>query len=468
MNQNTTVIRGGLVVTPAGAKELDVVVCGERIDALVPRGGDLPAAGEAIDARELVVLPGAIDGHTHFVQDDTDLVPPDPIEHEGFEAGGRGAAAGGVTTHVEMPQSRPATLDGATFRRKRELAEADAVVDFALWGGVVQGQPTAAIDEQLEEGAVAFKAFMCDSDPSFPGVDDAQLLQALEQLAGTVLMLGVHAENDALLRAGIERMRSEGRKDPLAHADSRPAIVEIEAVTRAITLAEHAGAWIHIVHLSTGGAADAVAAARARGVRVTCETCPQYLALDHDDLQRLGPFARCAPPIRSRADVERLWERLADRTIDCVTTDHCAFTYESRLPGRDDIFEAPNGLPGIQTLVPVFVTEARRRGFGWERISELLAGAPARLWQLAPRKGSIEEGTDADLVLLDPERTWTIEGARFFTANRWTPFEGREVRGRVVRTIVRGTTVYDETNGEPTFAPRGSGRFVAARVPQAV
>jgi allantoinase len=441
MNTQTVVVRNGSVVTPAGLYDLDIVIRDERIDALVRRGAELPTADDTIDAEGHVVLPGAIDGHTHFVQDDTALVPPDPIEHEGFTPGGRGAAVGGVTTHVEMPQARPPTTDGATFRRKRELAEPDAIVDFALWGGVVQGQEPSAIDEQIEEGAAGFKAFMCDSDPSFPGVDDVQLLDTLQKLAETPLMLGVHAENDALLRAGIERLRSSGRKDPLAHAESRPPIVEIEAVTRAITFAEYTRAWVHIVHMSTRGAADAVAEARARGVRVTCETCPQYLALDHDDLQLLGPFARCAPPIRSRHDVERLWEGLADGTIDCITTDHCAFTYESRLPGHEDIFEAPNGLPGIQTFLPVFITEARRRGFTWERIAELVAGTPARLWHLAPRKGSIAEGADADLVLLDPERTWTI---------------------------VRGVTVYDDTGGTPMFAPAGTGRFVPALVPTPV
>jgi allantoinase len=461
MPMEIVIVRGGLVVTPQGAQELDVVVRGERVDELLPRGAQAPEGADVVDATGMVVLPGAIDGHTHFIQDDPALFGVDPIEHEGFAAGGRGAAAGGVTTHVEMPQSRPPTTDGATFERKRELAEPDAIVDFALWGGVVQGQDAQAIDEQMAAGAVAFKAFMCDSDPSFPGVDDAQLLITLEALAGTPFILGLHAENDALLRDGLERMRDAGRRDPLAHADSRPPIVEIEAVSRATVLAEWAGAHVHIVHLSSGAAADVVAAAKARGVRVTCETCPQYLALDHDDLARLGPLARCAPPIRSRDDVERLWEHLAAGTIDCITTDHCAFTYESRLAGRDDIFEAPNGLPGIETFVPIVVSEARRRGFAWERIAELIAGAPARLWQLAPRKGSIEVGADADLVLLDPERRWTIEGAKLNHTHKWTPFEGREVTGRVVRTLVRGRTVYAETADGAVFAPPGTGRFIA-------
>jgi allantoinase len=462
MTTENMVIRGGLVVAPTGAEHLDVVIRDGRIESLPPAGTAPVGDAQVLDATGLVVLPGAIDGHTHFIQDDPARYGPDPIEYEGFAAGGRGAAAGGVTAHVEMPQSRPPTTDGATLARKRELAEPDAIIDFALWGGIVSGQDPEAIAEQIDEGAVAFKAFMCSSDPSFPGVDDAQLVVALQTLAGTPYMLGVHAENDALLQSGLERMQREGRTDPLAHAESRPPLVEIEAVSRAIVLAEHVGARVHIVHLSTGGAADVVALAKARGVQVTCETCPQYLRLDHDDLARLGPFARCAPPIRSREDVERLWERLVDGTIDCITTDHCAFTYESRLPGHDDIFQAPNGLPGIETFVPAVVTAARRRGVSWEQIADWIAGVPARLWRLAPQKGEIRPGADADLALMDPERRWTVEGAALHHTHKWTPFEGVKMTGRVVHTLVRGQTVYDETDGMPSFAPPGTGRFIPA------
>ena len=168
----------------------------------------------------------------------------------------------------------------------------------------------------------------------------------------------------------------------------------------------------------------------------------------------------CAPPIRSRADVEHLWERLADGTIDCITTDHCAFTYESRTRGSDDIFAAPNGLPGIETFVPVVVAEARARGFGWDDIARWTAATPAALWQVAPRKGTITIGADADLALLDPLRTWTIRGADLHHSHKWTPFEGREVTGRVMRTLVRGTTVFQD--GAADAVAPGFGRFVPA------
>ena len=243
--ESRIIVHGGQVVTAAGTGPIDVIIADGVVVELAAPGVADPTGAELIDATGLVVLPGVVDAHTHFIQDDPDLFDPDPDEHEGFEAGGRGAAAGGVTTVVEMPQARPPTVDGATFERKRSLAQPDAVVDFALWGGVVQATTAEQIDEQIAAGAAGLKAFMCNSDPSFPGVDDDRLLAALTHLAPTGLMLGVHAESDTLLEAGLRRMEAEGRKEPLAHHDSRPPIVEVEAVSRAIVLAEAADAWVH-------------------------------------------------------------------------------------------------------------------------------------------------------------------------------------------------------------------------------
>lgn len=459
MSNGSIIIQNGNIVTPAGIVLGDIIVRDGKITEVLAGGGADTTGHEVIDATGLIVLPGAIDGHTHFIQDDPALFEPDPDEFEGFESGGRGAAAGGVTTVIEMPQARPPTVDGATFARKRMLAEEGAIVDFALWGGVVQGTTNEQIDEQIALGAVGMKAFMCDSDPSFPGVNDDQLLRSLTHLEGVDVLFGVHAESDNLLRTGLARMDASGRTDPLAHADSRPPIVEIEAVTRAIVLAEAAGAWIHIVHLSSGEAADVVARAKERGVRVTCETCPQYLILDHDDLQRLGPYARCAPSIRARADVEHLWERLGDGTIDVITTDHCAFTEESKARGVDNIFDAPCGLPSLDVFIPLVADEALRRGFTWVDVARWTATAPAALWQIDDRKGSIIPGHDADFALIDPNLHWTVKGSELQFIHKWTPYENREIAGKVVQTIVRGQTVYDSKSG--FFGSPGTGLFVS-------
>lgn len=457
-----TLIHGGLVVTPGGTGPLDILVDGETIAALL-RPGEPVAAERRIDARGLVVLPGAIDAHTHFVQVDPDEATVDPAEQEGFAKGGRGAAAGGVTTVVEMPQGAPTTVTGRQLQRKRALAGEDAIVDFALWGGVCAGQPAEDVLSQVEAGAAGLKAFMCDSDPSFPGVDDAQILATLELLRDTGLMFGVHAENDALLQGGIARMRAAGRIDPRAHAESRPPVVEMEAVSRAIFFAEVTGGWIHIVHLSAPGAAELVRAAKARGVQVTAETCPQYLVLDLDDLDRLGPWARCAPALRSRDEVEELWDYLADGTLDCITSDHCAYTLESKQAGAENIWTAPLGLSGIQTLLPVVISEARRRGFSWDDIAALTATTPAALWSLDQRKGAIHVGADADFALVDPDREWTVTSTDLLHAFPWSPFEGMTLRGRVVRTVLRGETIFDDAAPERVLVGPGYGRYAGPR-----
>lgn len=458
-----TIIKGGLVVAPGGAIQVDILIEGERIAGIVDHIEAGPT-DEVIEAGGLVVLPGAIDAHTHFIQDDPEVGLSSEEESEGFVNGGRAAAAGGVTTVVEMPQATPPTLDGHSFRRRRELALQEAIVDFGLWGGVCAGQEASALDEQIAEGAVGFKAFMCDSDPTFPGVRDDQLLATLEHLKDTPYLFGLHAESDALLQAGLQRMERAGRTDPRSHAESRPPIVEIEAVNRAIFFADAVGGWVHIVHLSTPGAAQLVRDAKERGASVTAETCPQYLALDLDDLDRLRGFAKCAPAIRDREQVEALWAYVADGTIDCITSDHCGFTYESKKRGDDNIWLAPNGLSGVQTLLPVFISEARERGLAWEQIADLTATTPADLWHLAPRKGSIRIGADADFAIVDPKMRWTVSNDELEHSHKWTPFVGRELQGRVVRTVLRGQTIYRHDADDRILAKPGYGQFLAATI----
>ncbi|MDQ3513897.1 MAG: amidohydrolase family protein, partial [Chloroflexota bacterium] len=379
---------------------------------------------------------------------------------------GAGAVAGGVTTVVEMPQASPTTVTAEQFRAKVARIEAAAIADMALWGGVIgePAQPEADILALAEAGAAGFKSFMASSSRSFPRVDTAQMLGAMRTIAGLGLPYGIHAEDDALVLAGIARMRAGGRTDPLAHAESRPPLVEEVAVATALALADETGCHVHLCHVASARALAMASGARWRGVRVTVETCPQYLVMDTGDLERLAGFARCAPALRDPDEVAAIWDAVLDGTVDLIASDHCGYTVEDKAAGGKDIFAAPMGLPGVQTLLPsMFDAAVVQRGLPVPRLVEMLCANPARVFGLYPRKGAIAVGSDADLVLFDPAETWTVRDEELHHRQRWTPLAGRTLTGRVTRTIRRGETVYDGTVAydRRVLAAPGSGGFLA-------
>jgi allantoinase len=460
---DTVVIEGGTVVTHDGQFRADVVIANERIAALTLDATDIEAS-HRIDATGLLVLPGGVDVHTHFRE-------PEEFTKEGFFSGGQGAAAGGITTVIEMPQADPTTITVEQFQAKRMQVSKTALVDMALWVGVVGGplQDEQQLRDLAGTGAVAFKSFMASSSPSFPAVDTTKLHWAMAILAETGLPYGLHAEDDNLLQSGIARMQGAGRIDALAHAESRPPLIEAVAVAEALYLAEVTGCWIHICHCASADALRLIAEARTRGVRVTVETCPQYLALTTNDLIALKGFARCAPSLRQQEEVDHIWSYVLDETIDVICSDHCGFTKEQKEAGEEDIFRAPNGLAGVQTLLPVFYDCAvRARSMDLSQFVRQIATNPAQIFDLYPRKGTIAVGSDADLVVFDPERSWVVRGEEMHHKQKWTPFEGKSITGRVVRTLRRGETIYDDSlegdarlpalAGSGRYLPRGYGR----------
>jgi dihydroorotase-like cyclic amidohydrolase len=272
----------------------------------------------------------------------------------------------------------------------------------------------------------------------------------------------VHAENDAMLRSNIARLRAAGRRDALAHPESRPPFTEEEAAHRALYLARHAGARLQVVHTSSPVTVDLVAAARATGQVASAEVCPHHLLLDLDDYARLGPWGCCAPPIRARPLVEGMWERVLSGSVDCLVSDHAAYTHEEKRAGHDDIFDTPLGCQVIQETVPAVLSEAfHRRGMRLDAFARLSSTNAARIAGIYPRKGTILPGSDADLVIWDLRTSWVIDAAsQQFSKNPWSPFDGRELRARVVRTLVRGATVYCEH--AIAVAP-GHGRFLSSQ-----
>jgi allantoinase len=451
-----SLVKDGMVVTPEELKEINILIEGEKIAALLDCK-DSVSVDQMIDASGQIILPGAIDGHTHFCPKDPLNNHPSELDNEGFYYGGCGAAAGGVTTIIEMPQGYPPTISKETFERKRTLGQDDAIVDFAMWGGITPGITQSVINQMLETGAVGFKAYTGGDDPDLPPLSNGEILDALQVLNKKNIMLGLHTENNNLLSMFTALIQASGRNDQLTHAESRPPILESLDVALAIHLAEHTGGWVHIVHMNSIEAAEIVRQAKQRDVRVTAETCAHYLALDTDDLLSKGSYAKCVPPLRSREEVEKLWDYLADGTIDCVTTDHCGWTVSAK---EKEIWEAPNGLTGIQTYLPVVIDEALSRGFTWIDIARWTAGNPAKLWKLAPKKGAIQVGADADLVFIRDEE-WEVDTNDLLHAQKWSPFEGRSLRAKVTKTFLRGTTIFDDEAPDKILVQPGFGQFIS-------
>jgi allantoinase len=372
----------------------------------------LPGA-EVVDASGLLVLPGAVDAHVH-------LNDPGRADWEGWATGTAAAAAGGTTTVIDMPlNAHPPTVDAAAFRAKREAAEAAAVTDFALWGGLVPGN-APRLAELAELGVVGFKAFMAPSGiDDFEAVDDVTLYDGMAEAARLGLPVAVHAENAQLVS---RPPAGRGWRDWGA---SRPTVAELEAIQRAVLFAEETGCSLHVVHVSTARGVAIVAEARARGVDVTCETCPHYLLFAEEDLERLGAVAKCAPPLRARAEVDALQAALG--SVDLIASDHSPSP--ASMKTGDDVFAVWGGISGCQSLLSTVLTE----GFP----VELVTARPAERFRL-PGKGRLEPGYDADVVLVEPDAEWELTAEELRYRHPHSPYVGRRFRGRVVRTLVRG------------------------------
>lgn len=445
-----TTIRNGTIVTEYGVFKADLVLKDGRIASITDDADMLPRADEQIDATGQLVLPGGIDPHVHTSE-------PGWPDAGDFGTETMNAAAGGITTIMDHPLSLPPTSTAERVREKQRLAEEKAYVDFGLWGALIP-ESLGNLEDLHLAGVRGFKAFMPFSEPYYPNVDDAQLLDAMLTIARFDGLILVHAESAAQLAANLKRLHDAGRKDAAAHSESRPPFVEYEAVNRAIVLAKEAGVRLQVVHVSVPAAAEAVRSAKAAGQRVTMEVCLHHLVLDTEDYLRAGPFARCAPPIRDRDQVDELWRYVLDGSVDSIISDQCAYTRQEKEAGWTSIWDAPQGIQSIDVIYPLFLSEAvHKRGLSLEAFARLTATNAARVARLYPRKGTILPGSDADLAIYDPDVEWRVDENRSFSRHKWTPLHGLACRGRVVRTLVRGQTVFKD--GE-IVGRRGFGRYL--------
>jgi allantoinase len=439
-------IRGATVVGRDGCRRQDVGIADGVIASVGRELGGSPR--EEIVADGLHLLPGVVDAHVHFNE-------PGRSDWEGFATGTRSLAAGGATAAIDMPlNAHPPTVTAAAFDAKRACLERAALVDVALWGGVVPGA-LESMDELAARGVVGFKAFMCASGTDdFAKSDDLTLYEAMCRASSLRLTIAVHAENDAITAALAQRARASGRVAVRDFLASRPAIAELEAVGRAIVLAEASGCALHVVHLSTGRAVAQVAQARRRGVDVSCETAPHYLALTEEDAEALGPVAKCAPPLRSASEREALWQALTTGELQMVASDHSPAPWSMK--DGTDAFAAWGGISGCQTLLGLLLEEGyHARGLPLELIARATSGYVARRFRL-PGKGRLEPGADADIVLVDLRAETTVSADQLHYRHRHSPFIGRTLRARVVRTLVRGRTVFDHGR----FAGPAGGRLL--------
>ncbi|MFS2221531.1 dihydroorotase [Pantoea sp. B65] len=452
-----TLIVNGLVVTPTGEIRADLLIEQGKIAGILTPGGQLPAADELIDASGLIVMPGTIDAHTHFT------AAHDFPELE-LREGTQGAAAHGVTTIIEMPHSLPPVTTVDSFLARREMLASSCCVDFALWAGL-DGNNVSQLAKMQQAGAIAFKAFLCSDsadgaasdEKGLPRLNDDSLLRAMRELACFNGLIGVHAENHDILIGASRELRAAGRSDNRAIALAGPEIAETEAVGRVLHFARQTGVRTHIVHVSSAEAVRMITAARP-AARVTCETCPHYLLLDVEDLVRIGANTRCSPPLRPRPVVNALWQRVHSGEIDLLASDHYPCTPAQKQTGQHGIWDAVKGLTGVETLGPLFFSEGHiRRALPLAEVARMTARGPAQVFQLWPQKGAIALGADADLALYDPQANWTVSGEKFHGLGKWSAFDGIRCRGNVVRTLIRGITVFRA--GEMQVAP-GFGQFL--------
>jgi len=451
-----TVIRNGKVVTASETRAADVAIEGEKITE-VRRGIPASSSDKVIDARGLYVIPGGVDAHTHL-----DMPFGGTTSADDFETGTRAAAFGGTTTIVDFAiQARGTRMRDAldTWWKK---AEGRASIDYGLHM-IITDLGVAGLedmDDMVREGVASFKLFM--AYPNALMVDDATIFKALSQTSKNGALVCMHAENGSVIDVIVARALAEGKTAPVYHALTRPPRAEAEAVHRAIAMAEIAQVPVYIVHLSSEDALNEVREARDRGVPAFAETCPQYLLLSVDELARPG-FEGAkyvfTPPLRPKEHQPKLWDGLKHDHLQVVSTDHCPFCFkDQKILGKDDFTKIPNGGPGIENRLQLIHHHGVNQGrISLNRFVELTSTTPARIFGMYPQKGEIAPGSDADIVLWDPNAPYTISAATHHMKVDYSMFEGFAVKGNARMVLSRGEVIVD---GATFLGKPGRGRFL--------
>jgi dihydroorotase len=426
------VVKNGTIVTQSYFFEGAIAIKDEIIVAITSNE-NAPTAANVVDATGLHVLPGVIDVHVHFRD-------PGYTSKEDFGSGSAAAAAGGVTLIFDMPNNYPPPKDVQALNLKIEEAKKKSIVDYGLYGLLTVGN-LAEVSPLAKAGVVGYKCFMGETVGKIPAPSDGEMLDQFAVVSNENLRVSVHAENDPILQYKIKKLRSEGRGDAHAHYESRPQVVEEEAVRRAILYAAESKCKLHIAHLSSGRGVAAVAEAKRRHQPVTAETCPQYLVLDDEYYSKVGSLMKVNPSIKTSSDRSSLWEAINNGTVDMIATDHSPHALEEKK--RPVIFDCVSGFPGLETSVPLMLTQVNKGMIALTKYVELTSANPAKAWRLYPKKGAIRVGSDADLTIVDLKARSRVDPSKFYSKAKWSPFDGLEVQGLPVYTVVRGNVVMD-------------------------
>jgi dihydropyrimidinase len=455
--QGSVLIRGGRIVTGQEVLDGDVLIRGESIASM----GEVEEtrADSIIDAEGLLVLPGGVDTHVHF----NDVFMGTVSVHD-YLAGTRAAAYGGTTSIIDFSNQLPDGSLSKTLDDKHREAEGKALVDYGVHPVITRPdkETLSEIDAVVKAGSPTIKCYMTYREDGLL-IEDADLMLIAARLTEAGGMLMLHAEDNDAIEANVPRLIEEGKTSPIFHARSKPPEVETEAIRRIIGMAKETGGRFFIVHLASPGGLDLLTEAMKAGVDIRPETCFHYLVFTEAMLEREdGIKWICSPPLRDSPAQEVLWQGVSDGRIRMVTSDDAAYSWEAKLMGKDRFDLCPNGIPGIEPRFQLLYSEGVAKGrISLPRFVEIVASEPARLFGMAPKKGSLQVGADADIVLLDPEAQWTMGQETLHMATDWCAYEGMEVTGKIQKVFSRGELIID---GDVCLGIPGRGRYLQRRL----
>lgn len=422
---NDTVVHGGILVTDG------------KFSAFVTDGQAIEAQN-VIDAHDNYVFPGLIDTHVHINE-------PGRTEWEDYYSGTCSCVAGGITTPLVMPlNATPPTTNVERLIERSKIGASQIVCDVAHWGGLVNNN-LSDLDGLNEAGVIGYKAFLSDSATDFERIDDDLIYAGLVKSREIGNVIGLHAENEYITKYITKTLKDAGRKDRAAWSESRPEFQELEAIRRACTIAESTKGHLHICHVSIASGIREIEKFRQNGVDISAETCAHYLFFDEEMFEKIGPSAKCAPPLRCRENVDQMWELVDAGWVTNIASDHSPCTKDLKEKGNDNIWEAWGGINGNESLLSVVLTEGyHKRGLSLPKIAALLSSKPAKRFGLDNSKGSIQIGHDADFSIVDINKKWTFSADQMHTKNKHSAYDGQELTGKILSTYVRGNPVYED------------------------